>query len=219
MGHPFFEFLSGSIFWKACLRPIISQNLSVPYVEPESNSIAGNLLLAHPSMRDENFEQAIIFVSINDAEDGSFGVILNRPSGRRLNELLPDDDLDLLAMAPVYQGGPVATDQLLMVAFRWIPDAAHSAGGSWSWRHDLNLESARAVVEDEGAILRVFEGYTGWSKGQLENELSRNIWVVHEPDSTLLDPDAQMELWRTLVRTHGPLFKFLTEAPENLGNN
>ena len=170
-------------------------------------------------MRDENFEQAIIFVSINDAEDGSFGVILNRPSGRRLNELLPDEDLDLLAMAPVYQGGPVATDQLLMVAFRWIPDVAHSAGGSWSWRHDLNLESARAVVEDEGAILRVFEGYTGWSKGQLENELSRNIWVVHEPDATLLDPDAQMELWRNLVRTHGPLFKFLTEAPENLGNN
>jgi putative transcriptional regulator len=209
----------GIHFWKACLRSGISQNLTVPYIEPESNSLAGTLLLAHPSMRDENFEQAIIFVSINDAEDGSFGVILNRPSGRRLNELLPDEDLDLLAMAPVYQGGPVATDQLLMVAFRWIPDAENSAGGSWSWRHDLNLESARAVVEDEGAILRVFEGYTGWSKGQLENELRRNIWVVHEPDSTLLDPDAQMELWRNLVRTHGPLFKFLTEAPENLGNN
>ncbi len=191
----------------------------MPHFQPDSASLAGTLLLAHPSMRDENFEQVVIFVSINDQEDGSFGVVLNRPSGRRLNAVLPDADLDLLSMAPVYLGGPVATDQLLMVAFRWMPVEPNSTEGSWSWRHDLNLETARGVVQDEGAILRVFEGYTGWSKGQLESELERNIWVVHEPDGRLLDPEAQLELWKTLIRTHGPLFKFLTETHDNLGNN
>ncbi len=187
--------------------------------EPDFASLAGSLLLAHPGMRDANFNQAVIFLSINDDQKGSFGVILNRPSGHRLNEVLPDEDCDILAMSPVYVGGPVAQDQLLMVAFRWIPTGPNSDEGTWSWRHDLNLETARDLVRDEGATLRVFMGYTGWSRGQLEAELQSDTWVVHEPDARLLDPEAQEGLWKTLICTHGPLFEFLTSAPEHLGDN
>jgi putative transcriptional regulator len=176
-------------------------------------------LLAHPGLRDPNFEKTVVFLSMQDAENGAFGVVLNRPTGKRLNELMPNEDLGELAMVPVYLGGPVGSDQLLLAAFRWQEDVA-TGGGTWSWRHDLTLESALEIVEEEeDTILRVFAGYSGWSKGQLEKELHGNTWVVHAPGPGLLEPDLLPVLWRGLIRSHGPVFEFLTDAPDNLGNN
>jgi putative transcriptional regulator len=158
----------------------------------------------------------VVFVSMHDGEAGAFGVILNRPSGRRLSDLMPDQDLGLLSMVPVYLGGPVATDQLLLAAFRWEETPV---GGAWTWRHDLTFESAGEVVQEEGTILRVFAGYSGWSPGQLEKELGTNTWVPHAPDEHILEPDVVEVLWKGLLGTHGSLFQFLINTPESLGNN
>ncbi len=190
--------------------------MGVREFEPDTESLAGSVLLAHPSLRDSNFERTVVFLSMHDAENGAFGVVLNRPSGRRLNELMPDQDLGLLAMVPVYLGGPVAVDQLLLAAFRWEDNPE---GGSWSWRHDLTFETASEIVQEEGTILRVFAGYSGWSQGQLERELEHNTWILHSPTDEILEPDLQDVLWKGLVQTHGAIFEFLTEVPENLGNN
>lgn len=186
--------------------------------EPNFESLAGSVLLAHPGLRDPNFEETVIFISMHDPEDGAFGVVLNRPSGRRLSELVTDKDLGELSMVPVYLGGPVGVDQLLLAAFRWKENAA-TGHGSWAWRHDLTFETAAELVQEEGTVLRVFAGYSGWAQGQLEDELKRNTWVVHRPEPGLLDPDLQPVLWKGLLRTHGPVFEFLTEVPENLGDN
>lgn len=176
------------------------------------------MLLAHPGMRDPNFEKTVVFLSMHDAENGSFGVVLNRPSGKRLNELITDQDLGCLSMAPVYFGGPVGNDQLLLAAFRWQPDLV-VGGGTWAWRHDLTVETAAELVQQEGTIIRVFAGYSGWSKGQLQKELEGGTWVVHRPGDELLEPDALPGLWRKLVRSHGPVYQFLTDIPDALGNN
>ncbi len=183
--------------------------------ETQSSSLAGSLLLAHPSLRDPNFRNTVVFLSMHNEEDGAFGMILNRPSGRRLNELIQDRDLGMLAMAPVYLGGPVGQDQILLAAFRW-DEAAHV----WHWRHDVTFESTPEILEDDHTVLRVFAGYAGWSKGQLERELRQKTWLVHSPDESLLDPDVnEGDLWMTLVRSHGPMLRFLTDIPDNLGLN
>ena len=200
----------------SCVGPWNSHPVCVQEFQPETESLAGSLLLAHPCLRDPNFEKTVVFLSMHSPENGAFGVVLNRPSGRRLNELMPDQDLGLLAMAPVYLGGPVATDQLLLAAFRWEETPA---GGVWSWRHDLTFETASEAVQEEGTILRVFAGYSGWSQGQLEKELNHHTWVKHTPGPELLEPDLMEALWKGLLITHGPAFEFLVNAPENLGNN
>jgi putative transcriptional regulator len=183
--------------------------------QPNLRELAGSLLLAHPGLRDPNFETTAVFLSMHNEEEGAFGVVLNRPTGKRLNELMPDKDLGLLSMAPVYWGGPVGSDQLLLSAFRWEEDL-----GIWNWRHDLTVETAAEVLEEEGPILRVFAGYSGWSKGQLESELKSGTWVVHTPDSQILDPSQiGPTFWRELIRTHGAVYEFLTDTPDSSGLN
>lgn len=183
--------------------------------QPNLQELAGSLLLAHPGLRDPNFQSTAVFLSLHSEEEGAFGVVLNRPTGKRLRELMPDKDLGLLAMAPVYWGGPVGSDQLLLSAFRWEEEL-----GVWNWRHDLTVESAEEILAEEGPILRVFTGYSGWSKGQLEGELRSGTWVVHAPDSQILDPNGVgPEFWKGLICQHGPVYEFLTESPDSLERN
>ena len=76
---------------------------------PDSSSeLGGSLLLAHPSLRDENFKHTVILIASHDSE-GAMGVVLNRPLDRCLGELNTEFGLSGLAQVPLFAGGPVQT--------------------------------------------------------------------------------------------------------------
>src|ERR1041385_4734972 len=85
------------------------------------DTLAGSLLLAHPAMRDPNFRHSVVLMSAHNAE-GAMGVVLNRPLGKRLGELSGDFALGPLAGVPLFKGGPVQTDQLVLVAWQVHPE-------------------------------------------------------------------------------------------------
>ena len=70
----------------------------------------------------------------------------------------------------------------------------------------LNLISHHAI--------RFFLGYSGWSSGQLSNELSENTWIIckEKIDQKILEntPD---ELWRALLKNMGGEFKVIANYP------
>ena len=45
---------------------------------PQGNYLAGKLLLAMPSMGDDRFDHAVIFICAHD-ENGAMGLIINKP--------------------------------------------------------------------------------------------------------------------------------------------
>ena len=60
------------------------------------DTLAGSLLLAHPSMRDPNIRRSVVLMSVHNAE-GAMGVVLNRPMGKRLGEFSGEFALGALA--------------------------------------------------------------------------------------------------------------------------
>ena len=72
-----------------------------------SLSLAGSLLIAHPNLLDPNFRRTVLFISANDPQEGSFGLVLNRPAEKTVADLLPDRDLGVLGKVPVFIGGPI----------------------------------------------------------------------------------------------------------------
>ena len=64
------------------------------------DTLAGTLLLAHPSMRDPNFRRSVVLMSAHNAE-GAMGVVLNRPLHKRLGELSGEFALGPLASVPL----------------------------------------------------------------------------------------------------------------------
>ena len=124
-------------------------------------SIAGSLLLAHPAMKDPNFRRTVVLMSAHSA-DGAMGVVMNRPMGKRLGELNGEFALGALAGVPVFSGGPVQTKQLLLVAWQNREDGFQLHFG-------IEPDKAGQLVGEGGTQLRAYLGYSGWSKGQLEN--------------------------------------------------
>ncbi|MHC4846162.1 MAG: YqgE/AlgH family protein, partial [Planctomycetota bacterium] len=74
----------------------------------------GCLLVASPELQDPNFARTVVLI-INHDDEGSFGLVLNRPLGRTLAEVLPDLAPDATEV-PVLQGGPVQTEMLQLVS-------------------------------------------------------------------------------------------------------
>lgn len=179
-----------------------------------SLSLAGSLLIAHPGLLDPNFRRSVLFLSTNDPQEGSFGLTLNRPSGRTVAELLPDKPLGTLGQLPVFLGGPVALDQLIFAWFRW-----HDQTQRMECKHHLLIEEAQKAAHDDQLIVRAFVGYAGWSKGQLEGELAQRSWLVQKPDLDVLELTRCPGLWREITSSFGPWFQLVAEAPEDPSRN
>jgi putative transcriptional regulator len=171
--------------------------------------LSGKLLLADPSLRDGTFDKSVILLANHDADDGAFGLILNHPTGKRVGDFLKGPEFESLRQLAVHHGGPVCPDQLTFSSFWW----SKKLGLRWKIR--ISSEEAAAQAHRPGRIVRAFIGYSGWSPGQLENELRRQSWFPTNPPPDLLGREHDPSLWTQLLRGLSPLHRILAEAPHD----
>jgi putative transcriptional regulator len=172
---------------------------------------AGSLLLAHPRLRDPNFRRAVILMTAHNA-DGALGVILNRPLGRKLGDLGGDFALGRLSGVPIFQGGPVKTEHMILAVWRMPP-------GGFQLHFGINPETANQLPVEEGAELRAFSGYSGWGAGQLEKEMKLSTWVVAAPPTDLFARAVDASLWRDVLAQEGPEWRLFADEPDEAGEN
>lgn len=172
-------------------------------------SYAGQLLLANPSLRDPNFRRAVILMSAHDA-DGAMGVVLNRPMPQQLGELNVEFAKTALAAVPIYLGGPVETEKLIFVSWQ-----RNEAEMELQMTFGLEVEQAIALVGTPGVTLRAFLGYSGWGKGQLENEMRQNTWFTAPVADYNLASEEGVGLWRMILGSLDPELKLLADEPDD----
>jgi putative transcriptional regulator len=170
-------------------------------------SLAGSLLVAHPSMLDPNFRRTVLFISAHDPDDGAIGVIINRPLDKSVSDLVTETPPQNLADVPVFFGGPVGNDQLMLAAFEW-----HKGEGL-----KLNQQALTDVFDMTGdpPAVRAFLGYAGWSAGQLEAEMKQKAWIVQKPSRTALKFERLSRLWFDIMNKLGPWYRMLAAAPDD----
>lgn len=175
------------------------------------DSLAGSLLLAHPRLRDPNFRRTVVLMSAHDT-NGAMGVVLNRPLGRHLGELNGEFALGALATVPLFTGGPVQTEQLLLVGWQPQEDGLRLHFG-------IEPERASQLVAEEGVQIRGFLGYSGWGGGQLENELNQNTWIITDVPADLLTCAPGGEMWRSVLGGLGQEWRLFADEPEDASDN
>jgi putative transcriptional regulator len=172
--------------------------------------LAGFLLGAHPNLVDPNFNQSVVLLSAHAQEDGAIGVIINRPTGKTLGSYREELETPLLKNLPVYEGGPVSPTELLLVAWKWNLSQQN-------FRLFFGMDPAKLqelVNSDPTIEARAFLGYSGWSAGQLENEISRFDWAL----SPFAQPFGKMPpqaLWRSLLDAVRPEWSILADSPDD----
>ncbi|HZS17073.1 MAG TPA: YqgE/AlgH family protein [Candidatus Udaeobacter sp.] len=173
-------------------------------------SLAGSLLVAHPSMLDPNFRRTVLFISEHDPGEGALGVIINRPLDRQVADLVTETPPADLAEVPVFLGGPVGRNQLMLAAFEW------QQGGGLKLNHKLTLKETIEEVDQTKLItVCAFVGYAGWGAGQLESEMKQKAWIRHKANPAVLKLERLPNLWFDIMRGLGPWYKMLAAAPDD----
>ena len=66
----------------------------------------GSLLVASPTLADPNFFRSVVFMLAHDDDDGSLGVVLNRPSPVPVDEIVPGWGALAATPSVLFIGGP-----------------------------------------------------------------------------------------------------------------
>ncbi len=161
----------------------------------------GVFLVAGNNMSAPLFMESVIYLISYD-KNGAMGVIINHPTKVGLSEVLPDIKGMLKRDDPIYMGGPVAINQLMMIIRSGTPPA-----GSLQLFDHVYISSdtgyLKRMIDNPGADeqFRVYAGYAGWAPGQLEREISRNDWLVTEADAKFLFDKPASSVWPELIET------------------
>lgn len=163
---------------------------------------AGKLLIAEPFMGDPNFRRSVVQLCEHGSE-GSVGFILNKGVGMQVHELL--DGFPEIPVE-VFYGGPVQTDTI-----HYLHDKGDLLEGSLFvapgiyWGGDF--EKLRFLI-DTGVMqpenIRFFVGYSGWSAGQLDEEMEIQSWLVGNTDQNyIFNLKKETDLWQTVLEAKG----------------
>jgi putative transcriptional regulator len=154
-----------------------------------SGYLSNQLLVAMPSLEDPNFAQTVTLICEHTGK-GALGIILNRPLGMHLGEVLDQLSLPVadpkLRDRPVLRGGPVQTDRGFVL---------HRAVGEWE--STLKVSEQVHVTTSRDILVSVASGngpgsavvalgYAGWDAGQLEDEIRSNAWLNVPADESIV---------------------------------
>ena len=184
--------LIAALFAAAVLAPGAAQR----------SSLAGQLLIAAPTMGDPRFQQTVILLVWHD-HTGAMGIVVNRPLRERplaaLLEALGDKDAAPAGSVPIFAGGPVQPELCFVL---------HSAEYRLPVTIDIDgrvaLTSSREILRDIGNkhgpkhSLIAF-GYAGWGPGQLEDELAGRFWFTAPQDAKLVFEADRDKVWDEAV--------------------
>ena len=163
----------------------------------------GQLLVATPVLTEPTFARTVIALLEHDDDNGSVGVVLNRPLSVAVSDVV-GNVADLVTAPPMlFSGGPVAPTTA--IALGRVAPGADPEG--WTYVTPplvtVDLDHDPSLLAVAVRDLRVFVGYAGWSAGQLAGEIEEGAWYVVE--GLPGDPfgDAPEHLWSTVLRRQG----------------
>ncbi|MBL0730179.1 YqgE/AlgH family protein [Piscinibacter sp. HJYY11] len=153
-----------------------------------SINLTNQFLIAMPGMADETFAGAVVYMC-EHTDKGALGLVINKPIDIKLKNLFEKVELTLdradLANEPVYFGGPVQTERGFVLHERLGGDGEDGGhyNSSLQIPGGLEMTTSKDVLEalSHGAgpkKILVTLGYSGWSAGQLEEEIGRNGWIT-----------------------------------------
>lgn len=163
-----------------------------------NGSLAGQLLIAAPTMGDPRFSHAVILLLRQD-DTGAFGIVLNRPIDERsiasLLDAAGDHEPGLEGSLQVFAGGPVQPELGFVVHSPDYRDAATLTIGS-----EVAMTADKQILRDisrhKGPKKALFAfGYAGWAPGQLEDEIASHDWFTTTGDPKLIFDDDRGDLW------------------------
>ena len=176
----------------------------------------GSLLIANPVLPDPNFSRTVILLCDHD-EQGSFGLVINQSTQLKAPDLFLNINILKSYNEKIYLGGPVSQSMVFFLCRS--PSAAGKldeiCSGVYLGSNLETLESLYSSLENPEQDIRFYLGYSGWSGGQLAEEMEQNSWLVQKANEQFIFLDSESLIWPQAVNSLGEKYQYLTKAPVN----
>lgn len=178
---------------------------------------AGTLLISDPFNIADFFERTVVLLCEHNKQ-GSFGFVLNKYVPVPLHELKNEFPTSNTRLS---LGGPVDRQSLFFI--HTLGDVVEN---SMQIGEDIffggNFKTILEMLKNPENDLKVrfFLGYSGWSAGQLQDEMNRNSWIVANniASKTIMNTHRR-DLWKYCLSKQGQQFKVMANSPLDPSNN
>jgi putative transcriptional regulator len=174
------------------------------------------VLVSEPFLQDTYFKRSLVLLTEFN-EEGAVGFVLNKLLDVNVQEVLEDFPSEKYFVSV---GGPVNTSSVNFIHTlgESVPNTTHVTGNLW-WGGDFEfVKDLIRHSEITDKQIRFFLGYSGWTKGQLENELVDNSWLITEVEPyDIMQPDSN--IWKRVLSSLGTKYEIWSNFPENPGQN
>ena len=172
-------------------------------------SLQNHFLIAMPNLNDSYFHRAVIYICEHD-ENGAMGIVINQPiSQLTVKQLLDKIEVTSESINPnnlnnhVFNGGPVSPDRGFVLHSPQIPWSS-----SVQLSQDLMVTTSKDILQvmgtDAAPEKYLFAlGYSGWSEGQLEQELLDNSWLTLPAQTQIIFDVKPQDRWQEATKQLG----------------
>jgi len=171
----------------------------------------GRVLITEPFLEDDYFERSVVILCEHNNE-GSFGFVLTNYTSISLQDVSDFPTFD----TQISIGGPVDAQHLYYIHTlgETISESIEIAPGLFMGGNFESVKELANLGQIKPGQIRFFIGYSGWTKGQLDDELSKNAWLVSEVDNIAKIMDDKSEtLWEDFMRSQGGKYKAFANFP------
>lgn len=179
----------------------------------------GSLLLAEPFMPDDYFKKSVVLVCEHNENNGTTGFVLNQLSDARFNgELFKNISSKKIK---IYYGGPVEKERLFFVhSLGDYVEQTEQISDKLYWNgniHQIFELYDEGIAHEENT--RFFIGCSGWSPGQLNDEIKDSSWIINNKYHKEIFSYSIDTIWKDILNEMDLSYQLLANYPEHAALN
>jgi len=185
---------------------------------PYSQIDKGTFLVSTPEIDTGLFFRSVILIC-EHAEEGSFGLVINKDLDIALPEDIMESDKIQNPSVGIRASGPVQTNQMMLLhTSKDLPGQTLEVCPEVFLGGDLTFLQEK-LTDKNGPNMYLCFGYAGWGRGQLEREFMDGSWLLYPASKELIFDIPADRLWQEILRRMGGKFATLSMIPEDLTLN
>jgi putative transcriptional regulator len=170
---------------------------------------SGKVLVSRPTYSEKWFSNSAVFI-YEHTPNGAAGLILNKDSHLTVKDLLKNKGLPYTGSEPVYKGGPVNQQAIIMLhSPEWHSENTYQISKDFAITSDVSMFQLLASGSTPKQW-RMFVGMAGWGSGQLEAEYmgegpydTSHSWLLATPTPSLIYNYNGSDQWKKMIEQSG----------------
>ena len=177
----------------------------------------GKLLISSPGLlTDMIFYKSIILI-VDQTDEGITGFILNRPS-----DLFMYKEIDTSKKIKIglNYGGPVSSDHYFLLRSKKEYFEILNIYDNIYWGN--NIQFLFNLIEENKVSINdfiLFQGYSGWGRDQLDDEIENNSWIVNDKKEDDVFKFKEKNSWNNLIKNLGDKYVLWSNSPDDITLN